>query len=252
MHPPPTLSVYGKLPLSKEFLRFRCGGGAAGQLYQWINGGFDHVIRTRRDAGGVIGVPRRILFYADGMSDLVVATIRESADNEGLRQFPFACYAAVPREQFPGALDEQLGMCEPLWQQLHEVDVALSAEPDLDGFKAAFRQMELEGVEPVSRSTLSEIPMAPIVQSIAAVAPGGIPGKIFGSALYDVARAVRILDSRTIPGGRLPALRLPVARTASTVAQSRAWLGCLRDAGFLAARSTPISLILPIEGEGAG
>lgn len=250
--PLPTLSVYGKLPLSKEFLRYRCSSGAVGQFYQWINAGFDHTVRFGGEKERLVGADWRVLYFADGLRDLVVGTIRESADNEGLRRFPFACYTAVPRENLPEGTDGQVEACTPLWQSLARADRELSANVDLEGFKQTFRDCELKAPGSLGSGTrLDAFPLASVIAALAErSAPGEDPSRVVTNALHELALAVRVLDSRTIPGDRLPALRLPLHGELDTLAQARAWLACLGPVGFLARRRTPVTVFVPSEGAG--
>lgn len=245
---PVALSAYGKLPLSKEFLRFHCVGGAVGQFYQWVNAGFDHSSRFGGGRGERLELTWRLLFHADGQKELIAAILRDSADNEELRRFPFTCYAPVPRESLPESPESQLASLESLWAQLAESDRTLSAERNLEGFRERFKDIVLVPPTPTTGLDLATIPLAPIVEALGRrAAPAGDPRRAFTSTLYDLAKAVRILDSRKIPGERIPALRIPVDARAHVLVQARAWLSCLAPCGFLSARRTPITVAMPLE-----
>ncbi|MEM8712763.1 MAG: TagF domain-containing protein, partial [Planctomycetota bacterium] len=133
------LTVYGKLPLSKEFLRLRCGGGAQRALYQWINEGHDASVARGNGRPLETDVRWRLVSFADGFSELNVGVIRGSTDHGGLRKFPFCVYVAVDRELLPPQPGPALIALAPLWDDLVRMEREISSIEALDAFKAAAR-----------------------------------------------------------------------------------------------------------------
>lgn len=234
-----TLGVYGKLGLSKEFLRIRCSDGAGHAFYEWVNEGFDHAGLTLGRAPEGIG-RQEWIFHPDGFKEAVVATMRDSADHGGERRFPFLCFALVRRDRLEGSLGEQLGLTAALFKQLWAVDARFDGCADRREFQDAAAAVKLDPAVDAALEPGMDGPLWPRF---------GAPEEVIAS-LYQAARALAILSSGRVPGPRLPALRLPLAGddAAARRAFAAAWTHMLGSTSLMGERRTPASFVRPAPG----
>ena len=229
----PTFGVYGKLPISKEFLRIKCSDGAGREYYRFVNGGFDHAAAQGASSEkhqDEPGAGWRWLFFAEGYKDVVVACLRSSADFGGLRSFPFSCFAAVRRDRMGDTMHDMFRSSVGLWEQLEAADRELSS---------------CESREALGRDAAGiEIELNPgFIEG-----KGAVRGPLDAAAerqLFELSRAVRTLLTGRVPGARIPAVRLPLDPASPALAQVYAYLESLESTPFLSARSTPVSIALP-------
>src|SRR5262245_6518703 len=92
------IAAYGKLPLSKEFLRHGCYEGTTLKFKNWLDGGHDKLAAPKnlRD-----GNPRRFFLRPAGSSEGLVGVSSNSRDASQERRFPFVVFAAVPLAALP-------------------------------------------------------------------------------------------------------------------------------------------------------
>ena len=193
-----SLGVYGKLPLSKEFLRIGCADGAGHAFYTWVNEGFDAAVRRSGSRDVDVG-DWRWLFAPEGFKECVLATVRTSTDHGGLRSFPFICFVCVRCERLGDGLSGRVSAARNLWEQLEAADEVLSKAPDLHAFKETQGAWEIHD-DPNAELDLASFEWAVLEPDIAEQA----------SAFHEFIGAATVLDSARIPGARLPALRIPI------------------------------------------
>ena len=243
------LGAYGKLPVSKEYLRLRCGSGGGGAFYQWINQGYDHSVRNGREREPRVGGPWNLLFYPEGMGEAVVARLRDSADSGGLRRFPFSCFTGVPAAELNGDPDDQVRRIAPLWQALESIDAKLTECADLAELKEAFKGAELPTL-PQWVSSSSALTDIDLVEYARRLTPAQDPLDELGGILFRLASAVGTLAAGVIRGARLPGLRVPLTPEFDLIPQALAWLSCLETGGFLSGRKSPVSIAIPARADG--
>ena len=84
---------FGKLPIYKDYVTFECTGTAGASFRKWMEAGFG------RMGESVKGFPEgsyRMVYAREGMKETVLAVLRDSADYENLRRFPFALFVTLP------------------------------------------------------------------------------------------------------------------------------------------------------------
>lgn len=134
------IGAYGKLPVSKEFLRHGCYEGMNLEFRRWVDAGFDHASSRNVLAGPQSG-NRRWMFAPPGKPDVVVASAIDSLDASGTRRFPFAVFSTVPRKQAVGP--RLLGRLEPLWKGLEDKLDEVKGFQDSETFFSTLRKSAL-------------------------------------------------------------------------------------------------------------
>lgn len=142
------VSAYGKLPLSKEYLKHACYEGVAERLREFIDRGYDRFaaqpVRVRD------GALRRFVFTGDGASgdgaESAVGWIRNSRD-QGKRVFPFVVFARVPWRDLPTGAERVQGLA-PLFDSLAAPEARLAELDDRDQFFEEARELQAESLDP--------------------------------------------------------------------------------------------------------
>ncbi len=147
-----TVGAYGKLPLSKEFLRHACWEGAARELKGWLDAGHDR-LAARATAPARDGNRRRLLFLPASGQEMLAAVAINSRDAGGERRFPFIVFTTLAR----GDCDRECvaTALEPVWAALEQEMERLRAAEDTDAFFRMVREAALEA-EPLSRERCEE------------------------------------------------------------------------------------------------
>ncbi|MFN0059350.1 MAG: hypothetical protein ACKVX7_12920 [Planctomycetota bacterium] len=138
-----TVGAYGKLGLSKEYLRHNCHDGIALRLRNWMDTGFDRAAATGR-LPAQNGVVYRLLFSPPGDSHVLVAVLKHSVDASGYRAFPFALFASAPRPRVLAG--DFLQRLEPVWAKLESEFAALVKTATNDEFFGRLRLLAVSGV----------------------------------------------------------------------------------------------------------
>lgn len=145
------LGGYGKLPFWPEYLEAGLVSPTARALREWLHRGAE---QARLDASGPVGGPgrtirrRRFVVGLPGSAELVAGLIGPSADQGGLRAFPFVLFAHVPRRLFgrehalaPLALARTWAGLDECWSEVVSVD---SREAFLDRLAGCRAPLPLE------------------------------------------------------------------------------------------------------------
>jgi hypothetical protein len=232
MNAPLRVSGYGKLPIHDEYLEYQCADGAAKSFRVWLLNAFMAGMPA-------LGVPLRMLYFDSGYRYPVVARIADSTDSagSGTRRFPFCCFATVDQ---PLALSprEQVLSLMPAWAGLDQHAATLAESRSVADFKTRIKVMEVPG--PL------DMVMSPGDGTFVARLLGDEPQARFADVLWEIRAAVDKLRSQTIPGDRIPPLRLPLVPQLDAAVQVAAWLGMLETSGFLP-RPVSVTLAFPLE-----
>lgn len=137
------VSAYGKLPLSKEYLKHACYEGVAERLREFIDQGYDRFaaqpVRVRE------GAIRRFVFTRDD-SESAVGWIRNSRD-QGKRVFPFLVFARVPWRDFGSGSERSLRL-GPVFDSLAAPEARLASLDDRDRFFEEVRELQASPLDP--------------------------------------------------------------------------------------------------------
>lgn len=131
------LACYGKLPFWPEYLEVGLVSPGARALKDWLHRGAE---QARLDASGPVGGPgpdvrrRFFLFGVPGGGELIAGLIAPSADQGGLRSFPFALVAQFPRRDFGRQYALAPLALAQTWGALEECRRVVAAAPDRDAF----------------------------------------------------------------------------------------------------------------------
>jgi hypothetical protein len=90
---------YGKLPISREYIRLDCDGGPARWFRDWI----DKAASLLEGEPDPTRPALRLLTVVPGTERLVVASIWPSSDEGGRRRFPFSFYHLVEASRLEAA-----------------------------------------------------------------------------------------------------------------------------------------------------
>jgi len=234
------LSAYGKLPLSKEFLRLRCFRGPAGSYRRWVDEGYQEATRRGGDQPHRLGHAHHLLFYPEGEKTAVVARLRDSTDSGGERPFPFTCYGSCPAKLLKAPPGEALARVRPLFEELTRLDESVQGLADLAAFQEELAHQSLP--PPLERGP-GEAAESQRLDELVFAGESEPKPESWVERLWTLRHACETLKAGRIPGARLPGLRVPLAAKADPLGQSVLWLRMLDNAGFLAGRRTPVSLL---------
>ncbi len=214
-----TLGAYGKLPLSKEFLRVACVGPAVPYM-EWLDRG--SASRTESDPPFESDWYRRILFVSPDGKDVVISSIRDSFDEGGERRFPFTVFVTLKARMLRGLASGGLALAlEPFWEALEDRIRDLTSQPDVAGFHQE------------SRSPLKISWDARSAQRQFEFSARACPVVRWGGGLPDGTSAVRLLWRTRQLFQRLRlfqdpaenvALRVPTSEHVSSLVQTDLWL----------------------------
>lgn len=239
--------VYGKLPLSPEFLHHRDVGEAAGEYHRWINAGYTATAaRLAPPRRFSLRTPWLLLLYPDGCRQAIVAVLRDSSDGdrrEAGRAFPFSCFVTCPLERLPSNSVAAVETALPVWGRLGQCDRQLTAAGSLSRFHEMAGELQVS-LRPLQSAQAAEPSVAEWAAALARDDTRD-PRAALIRLLWNVRCAYRRIAAGDIPGPHLPGLRLPLAAGLDAAAQARAWLRCLEISGFFAGRAAPVSLFLP-------
>jgi len=219
------LSCYGKLPLYRDFIRNALAGPEAQAFKQWLDRGFSRHWEAQDACREYRFGSHALVLNFPGTGRAVLAFLWGSADNEGLRRFPFAFFVSVSasRGSGPGpALDAaaQFARRAQGWQDdlddFRDVDALLHA---IRGRQVPLTLVDEESALERLREALT-----------------GVTVKEFAESLYGTA-APRLFPALLAwmrrlggPGQDPPvAARLPGSPLLPAVQQAGLWAGLLRD-----------------------
>ncbi|MEQ8768295.1 MAG: hypothetical protein RL885_30610 [Planctomycetota bacterium] len=231
-----TLAAYGKLPLSKEFLRVGCVGAGPVAFKDWVDVGFSSTAEVHRDAPP--DWYRRVLFLEPEGREAVVASIRDSSDEGGERRFPFAVFVTLKSRPLRSLAVGGLAFAlEPFWEMLEDRNRDLASASDLSSL-----HRELSATVKVSWDSRSaerqytfSARSCPFLRWAV-----GLPGNSLASAttlLWRVRNLFRRLRMIQDPSQSL-AVRVPTSESVSLLVQTDLWLN-------LVARHLGVSQRLP-------
>jgi len=112
----PTLQLYGKLPIAKDYLRIGCGDGAALAMRDLLDGTFG----TTRKGEDEFVLHETLRFIIGGKEPLQ-GTIWASSDAGGHRRFPFMLCVDRRAKKFAHDFEHGLVQAEGVWRSLAEI-----------------------------------------------------------------------------------------------------------------------------------
>lgn len=221
----PSLQLYGKLPLAKDYLRLGLGDGAGLALRDWLDATFSS--GASREDAPVLAWPFRFLI-GDAFGGCLQGIVQPSSDAGGLRPFPFALVVERHRRAVVDDMQQALATCAAVWLELAVRHQQCASFADGRSLLDALRGTDLAIAE------LAKQPPAAVDLEawLAALWPGtGRTG------------LERDLERLAAVGGGEP-IRLPLATGCSQRQQVLAWIEILARLGLTAARECP-TIFLP-------
>ncbi len=246
------VSVYGKLPMYKDFLKSSVTSKEAQAYRQWLDRGISHSWGATAPYAGTPILPHAFLLRFPGTGRRVIGYLVGSHDEGGLRFFPFSVFVSLPdaNEVFPSlATLDLLDQFVAVGRRLHQETRALASPDD---FYRWSRELS---------ATLVTRPEAEVAEQVV--------GDLMTTTLGDFATAlwgedgrvrwVQLLDylrrNQAGASGRpdLPglALRLPTAAPGPSLTRQLQLLCSLLAAGA-GRREAPANLLVPVAEERGG
>lgn len=238
------LSLYGKLPVYKDFLRVNVTGPEATALRAWLDRGFSRFWEADDASRDVDLLPHGFLLHLPGAEGVVLGRLRGSHDAGGLRRFPLAVFVTQPAGK--GAA-RTLALLHFLGQSLSALLAADQALASATGVEALYdRARELTLCGAVSDS---EDVLAGLGEELRDRSEADLASALYGPAADRLWPALRRLLARGAGSGRL-AVRLPTTGELPLVTQALLWASVL--VGQEARKAPPVSVMLPLTDPAAG
>jgi hypothetical protein len=134
------LGCYGKLPFWPEYLKENVSFPSSRKLVAWIHEGRSEASLAESDDPGQAEPPPerarlRLLYGEPGATEIVAGVIRPSADQGGLRKFPFMVLTHLPRRLFAGSYPLLPMALAPVWEALDEAWERLASVASREAFQ---------------------------------------------------------------------------------------------------------------------
>ncbi|MFQ5504004.1 MAG: hypothetical protein ACE5F1_04300 [Planctomycetota bacterium] len=218
------ISAYGKLPFARDFLRSACSSGAGLGFRDFLDDCAPCFIREHPEAWQPL---RLTLMLAEAR---IVASVWSSADEGGLRPYPFALFSILPGPTSAGGWSHFAAVFaghDRAWARCREL-------PDTKSFDRMFAEgLPIAALEPLPAEP---VPLALWVRSVY-----GADSESFALLLWRL---------ETL-GRRPDGIKLPVAAALPLEAQVDAWLGVLATAGSGPLLPPGVAVSAPQEGRGS-
>ncbi|MCA8977758.1 MAG: DUF2094 domain-containing protein [Planctomycetes bacterium] len=216
----PTIQLYGKLPLAKDYLRLGFGEGAGLLLREWLDATFSG--GAGRDS--VAEPAGAFRFVAgDAWDACLQGTLVPSSDAGGLRAFPFMIGVERRRRAVVEDLAQGWVQADGVWQELRRLRESCAMRPDGRSMLASMRGSVLD-VAAVTGASGAPIEVESWLQAL-------WPDRGLVGLEADL--------ERLLAAGEEVPWRLPLARGGSYRQQVLAWLVVLGRLGLFESGSCP-------------
>ena len=208
----PSLQLYGKLPVAKDYLRIGCGDGSARELREWL----DRTFGTVRDRNEPLTLPEPLRFVGVDDREPLQGCVWPSTDAGGHRAFPFTVLVERRRKALSADLEDgNLSQAEAVWRRLAEARERCLQADDGQALLAEQRgtELDLEDSEVVAGAP------ADLDAWVASLWPDD---RLDG--LFDLFRRL----AEVARGAHRGPYRLPLVRTLPMRDQVAAWVRVLR------------------------
>lgn len=147
---PPTLQLYGKLPIARDYLRIGCGEHASRAFREWLDHAYS--VAAASDSSPRIAQPMRFII-GDGHEPLL-GCIAQSSDEGGLRPFPIAVLVERKRKALQSEIASGLRSLEPWWSAL---ETHLDALARFEDGQALLQSLRGKTIEPAGETEHASI-----------------------------------------------------------------------------------------------
>ena len=136
----PSLELYGKLPLAKDYLRVGCGEGSGRELREWM----DRAFGSARNPASQPVLREPLRFLGQTHDEPLQGCLWPSSDEGGKRSFPFALFVERRRKPLLSDLEAGLARADRLWLELEALRDSAALSTDGASFLEPLRGRELE------------------------------------------------------------------------------------------------------------
>ncbi len=238
------LSLYGKLPVYKDFLRVNVTGTEATALRAWLDRGFSRFWEADDACRDVDLLPHGFLLYLPGAEGVVLGRLRGSHDAGGLRRFPLSLFVTQPAGKGAGRTLSLLHFLGQSLSALLAADQALAGATGVEALYDRARELTLCGAVSDSEDVLSNLRGELEDRSEADFASA-----LYGPAADRLWPSLRQLLARSGGNGRL-AVRVPTTGDLPLVTQALLWVSVL--IGREARKAPAVSVLMPLTDPAAG
>ena len=213
------LSVYGKLPIYKDYILWECHRPGAEEFKLWLDQAFG---LPWDEFGGKNARPRckfRVIWAPAGSKHVIAASMWPSADEGNLRKFPFTLFGVFGRSETIGnGVGGAVGVFCPVWKSMEELYPAMKAQSDV---QTLYTYLQVTDPE-IKDEPAAEEENLNVREWFEAMAPLGDRG--YGARMQYLLRETIEGYNSFDEGGAALAVRLPLAARGPSVAlQAETW-----------------------------
>lgn len=214
------LSVYGKLPIYKDYILWECHRPGAEEFKLWLDQAFG---LPWDEFGGKNARPRskfRAIIQIPGSKQVIAATLWPSADEGNLRKFPFVLFGVFNRGDVTGSgVGAAIGVFNPVWRSMEALYPAMKEQSDV---QELYSYLQVTDPEVRNDEAPAEEANLNVQEWFAAMAPLGDRG--YGARIQSILRETIEGYNSFDEGGAALAARLPLAGSGpSLAAQAETW-----------------------------
>lgn len=137
------VSFFGKLPIYQDFVRIDRVTDGTGYFIDWLDHAFGYRWSDLDDRGETVAGLVRLLLVPESGPTCVIAAIRDSTDQGGLRRFPFAALVELPKRSINISSPGFIAGLTPVWSELEKLLDRTGDVGTISEFYDEFRNLAL-------------------------------------------------------------------------------------------------------------
>lgn len=241
------LSCYGKLPVYRDFIRNGLAGAEAQAFKQWLDRGMSRNWEAQDECRDYHFGAHALLLGFPGTGRALIAYVWGSADNEGLRRFPFTFFVSVPTIRGTGHISA-IAAAAQFARRAQGWHDDIAAYHDVESLVQAVRSRKVALTFPGDEDALQRLREAlsgVTVRAFAESLYGDGAGRMFPALVAWLRRRQGSEPGLALAG------RLPGSPLLPAMHQAELWAAMLRDEKGRGPAA--LNLLVPLAGDaGAG